>query len=641
VKRSTSGLRHPFLWLALGILAVAVCGGLWIGLDLRRTARYLAADLYALRREMQEQSQPSAVTASALRRDVEDLERTLRAAERVANALPAARGWPWLAARTSLVKNGLSAATEISAVAWWTLLRMESAAENQGLINIASGVPVVLDDDPLLAALSVLPRHRTRLERTQQALAQLAADLREGGGGLARWAPHAEASAWALDLIGLLPSLLGEGERLYLVLLQNSDELRATGGFISGVVTLHFQDARLVSLDYANSYDIAPGGEPHPSPPLPLQEIMQADILVFRDANWSPDFPTSAAVLASLYRLDTGQTVDGIVALDTAGVQALMAALGPLTVPDYGVTVSAENVVETAIAFWETPLDAPSILERQTDFGAWLAHRKDFSGALMRAMRARLGDLRPQEALDLLVAAHEAVAGKHLLAWAADGEAQQGLARLGLTGQLAQAPGDHLLVVDTNMGWNKADRAIVRTIAYEVNLQGEPEARACVTYRHTAAATLERCEHRAQYLDSYEALTQQCYWNYVRVLAPAESQLLTLEGVESAVETERESGRISWGALVVVPPGEERTVCAAYRLPASVVRTEGGRQVYRLTVQKQAGTVDVPLQVRVRLPQGAGDIAGESLWTLLAADQAALEDTLGTDRGYTLSWRAP
>lgn len=641
MKPAAERFCSPLIWWVLGIVAVVACAGLWVGLNARRTVRHLAADLRAVKREVQTQGRPSAVTASALRRDVEDLERALRVAGRVASALPEARHWPWLAARTSLARNGLSAAIDVTTAAWWALLRMESAAENQGLINIASGVPVLLDDDPLLAALEVLPRHRARLERAQQTLSQLAADLRRGGGRLARWAPHAEASAWSLGLVGLLPHLLGEGDRLYLVLLQNSDELRATGGFISGVMTLRFEDARLVSVDYANSYDIAPGSVAHPPPPAPLQEIMRAEILVFRDANWSPDFPTSAAVLASLYRLDTGQAVDGIIALDTAGVQALMAALGPVTVPDYDVTVNAENVVETAVAFWETPLDAPSILERQTEFGAWLAHRKDFSGALMRAMRARLGDLRPQEALSLAVAAHKAASGKHLLAWAANDMAQQGLVRLGLAGQLSRAPGDHLLVVDTNMGWNKADRAIARSVAYEVSLNDAPEARVCVTYRHAAEATSERCEHRAEYLDSYEALVRQCYWNYMRVFTPAESQLLALEGVESAVEVEREGARISWGALTVVPPGEERRVCAAYRLPASVVRAEGDRQVYDLTVQKQAGTVDVPLRVQVRLPEGAAEVAGDLPWRLYGASEVALEDVLATDRVYRLSWRAP
>jgi hypothetical protein len=636
--------RRPILWLTLGIIVIVACAGLWGSLGVRRTARYLAADLRALRQELRQHGRPSAATASAVRRDVEDLERTLRLCERVARSLPTVRGWPWLAARLSAAKNGLAAAVDLSAVTWWALLRMESAAENQGLINIASGTPLVMDDDPVRAAVSVLPAQAARLKRAQQALQQAASDLRLGGRGLSRWTSRAEAVAWAVDLVGLLPRLLGEDERLYLVILQNSDELRATGGFISGVVALRLEGARLVSVDYANSYDIAPGSEPHPPPPAPLQEIMQAPVLVFRDANWSPDFPASAAVLASLYQLDTGEAVSGIVALDTGGVQALMAALGSFAVPGYDVTVTAENVIETAIAFWETPLDAPSILARQTDFGAWLARRKDFSGALMQAARDRLGQLQPLDWLDLAVAAREAAAGKHLMAWSVDDAAQQGLTRMGLAGPLLQARGDYLMVVDTNMGWNKADRAIARSIAYEVRLGDEPEARACVTYRHTAETPLERCEHRAQYLDSYQALTQQCYWNYARLLAPSGSQLLALEGGERAVETEQVSGVISWGTLLVTPAAAERTLCATYSLPATVVQAQGERQVYRLTVQKQAGTAGVPIRVTVRLPHGAHEIASEiaeASWRLDAANEATLEDTLQTDRSYALSWRAP
>ena len=45
----------------------------------------------------------------------------------------------------------------------------------------------------------------------------------------------------ALDFAPAVPSLLGVDEpRTYLIIAQNNDELRATGGFISGVGTVTF-----------------------------------------------------------------------------------------------------------------------------------------------------------------------------------------------------------------------------------------------------------------------------------------------------------------------------------------------------------------------------------------------------------------
>ncbi len=628
-------VRSRWLWVVL-VAALLVAASYAAYHDLRRQMRYLHTDLATLRSEIASGEGPTASTASALRRDLEELGRWAALARRVAARWPAPKGWPWLAAHVRAAQNACVAADELATAAWWVALRLESAAANRGLISTAQGVPVLLDEDPLLAALEALPAQMPRLGRARQALLALEGELATAGGRLVRLAPVAHAGAWGLDAIPLAPLLAGEGARTYLVIVQNSDELRATGGFISAVVVVRLEGARPVAIEYLNSYDIAPQDAPHPEPPAPLREIMQAPMLVFRDGNWSPDFPASAEVLGALYQLDRGEPVAGIVALDTHAVQMLMAAWGPLSVPGYDITVAAENVVETAVGFWEEPVGAPSLQQRSTQFQDWLAHRKDFGGALLQAARARARDLTARQWADLAQAMESAVRGKHLLAWALDNPAaQRELARLGADGRVSTAAGDYLLVVDSNMGWNKADRRIERAIAYTVELGPTPQASACITYRHTGTTPLTRCEHRAQYLDSYDALTQQCYWDYVRVLAPAGSRLVSAEGLERPAEEGEEAGRVAFGGLVLVAPGQERQACFRYALPEMVATGS-----YALIVQKQAGTLAVPLTVRiVGLPPGSQLApASKGAWALSPTGEALLRDDLAADREYTLRW---
>jgi hypothetical protein len=376
--------------------------------------------------------------------------------------------------------------------------------------------------------------------------------------------------------------------------------------------------------------------QPHPAPPAALQTHMQAGILVFRDANWSPDYPTSAEVLAAIFRADMDERVDGVVAIDTTFVKLLLAALGPIPVPRYDVTVTADNVVETVIGFWNEPLDAPSIAERQQKHQEWLQHRKDFGGALVSAGFERLASLSMGDMLRVAQGTQKAIAGKHLLVWAIDDPAlQDDLRRAGLDGSLQQQPGDYLMVVDSNVGWNKADRYIERAIDYQATLaSGNPRARVCIAYENRANVQLNECVHRAGYEDSYEALAKQCYWNYVRILAPRGSVLRAAQGAEGPVDLTIEGDKASMGALLVVPPGQSRTLCLEYDLPADISHQSSH---YDLLVQKQPGPVATRMGVTVHL--GSGTFRESAPWTLASSRDARCSTQLESDLSLALSWK--
>lgn len=636
MKRSSR--RQIILWCLGALFLFALYRGLGFALTFRVTLRQLREDGRTLYQEIRTAGLPNPDTAGALRRDVENLERSLHTLEGALRYLPAPRWWPWLNRRVGCLRHSLRGTVDLTTALWWALLRLESAADYYGLINTATGVPIMMREDPLLAALASLSESKERLLRAQEHLTEAGHLAQQAGGRFAALAPYAEAVAWGARALTIASYIMREGEHTFLLLVQNSDELRATGGFISGVVVMRFDGARLLSAEYRNSYDI-PSGSEAPTVPDPLQEIMLAPILVFRDANWSPDFPTSAQVLASLYESGTGETVSGIAAIDTTFVKVFLRALGPITVPGYEVTITPENAIEVAIGFWEAPLGAPSLRDRQTDFQAWLEHRKDFGAAVLKALLERARTLSLGDWVRLTNVLGPAIREKHFFLWAAHLQAQQTLESFGMAGALVQGGGDYLLVVDTNVGWNKVDRHIARAIAYEVTLGPSPEGRACLTYRNEADVHLERCEHRAEYLDSYEALTKQCYWNYVRVYVPRGSELVHTEGAESQVRTGEEVGKRILETLLVVPPQEERVLCLTYRLPSPILDHEGNRAIYRLTVQKQAGLEGTPLMVAVRVPQGT--LAAPPPWEALGEQTLVLNTRLEADFTSTILWERP
>jgi hypothetical protein len=136
---------------------------------------------------------------------------------------------------------------------------------------------------------------------------------------------------------------MGEAQN-YLVLAQNRDELRATGGFISGIGLVTVEDGKIKEFSLGDSYQIDDFSKGYPAPPEPLTRFMLADYWVTRDANWSPDFPTTAEQTQALYTLSTGNQTQGVIAFNQLAVEEVLAAVGPVQIPGTDEPVTSENV---------------------------------------------------------------------------------------------------------------------------------------------------------------------------------------------------------------------------------------------------------------------------------------------------------
>jgi hypothetical protein len=121
-------------------------------------------------------------------------------------------------------------------------------------------------------------------------------------------------------------------------------------------------------------------------------------------------------------------------------------------------------------------------------------------------------------------------------------------------------------------------------------------------YRHQGEAGDDPCVHEARYGDSYEDMVRRCYFNYVRVLAPAGAQLRSAEGFETADVSVRpgERGATQFAGNLVLPPGKTARLRLSYELPAELFDGD----VYNLRVQKQPGIPAWPVRVLLVDPDG-------------------------------------
>ncbi|MCB0025562.1 MAG: DUF4012 domain-containing protein, partial [Caldilinea sp.] len=288
-----------------------------------------------------------------------------------------------------------------------------------------------------------------------------------------------------------LPALLGmDGPKHYLVLVQNNHELRATGGFIAAIGKITLDQGKLVELDFVDSYDIYRNDGVYPPAPTPMKTHMNIPLMLMRDANWSPDLPTAARVASTLYRSDTGVKVDGIVTVDLDAVRTIFGALGEVQVPGFDEPLTGDNIESQVVRLWERPAEGDTAVGGATpeELGAWWEQRKDFIPALTQAALAHVQN-GGANYLALADALHTALAERSVQAWLVSPTAEEVLSAAEWDGGLHPEEGkDYLAVIDTNMGYNKADAAIERALDYRVAWPDGPDAPAqatlTLTYTH-------------------------------------------------------------------------------------------------------------------------------------------------------------
>jgi hypothetical protein len=449
-------------------------------------------------------------------------------------------------------------------------------------------------------------------------------------------------------MLSYAPELMGGSQpAIYLLLAQNQKELRATGGFITAIGNLRLERGRVLDFQIADSFIVEDFSKPYPQPPEPLQRYMLAGYWVPRDANWSPDYPIAARQVQSLVELSTGVPTQGVIAFDQTAVARLLSVTGPLSLPNVPEAVSEVNVEIYMQQAWEP---APG-----KDMGGeeWL-RRKDFMRVLGKALLEKLfQSSQPATLIDLGRTALELVETGHLLVYLNQPEAQALLEGAGLAHQLVPGYGDSLMLVDSNVGFNKADGLVQRSLEYRVDLSDpdRPVAQLTVHYVHKGDAQVA-CVHQAVYdTNTYAELSQRCYWDYWRVYVPMGSTLL--ESQVKSVPGEQLLARQPWPGVVEVYPGEggmqvfagmlvlptrqQESISLTYSLPAGVIAvTEVGSLRYTLRLHKQPGIEAIDVRVQVRLPQGYVPDASTQGWEAGEASSWVWTARLDRDRDIVL-----
>ena len=431
------------------------------------------------------------------------------------------------------------------------------------------------------------------------------------------WLPMASDG---LKLLTILPEIAGiNGQKSYLILAQNEDEIRATGGFISGAGVMTVDNGRLLSFSFQDAYKVDDFTKPYGDPPAALYEVMGFELFLFRDSNFWPDFPTSAqqAMLLYSYGLDLAE-LDGAIAFNQSFLSHLLKATGPITIPEGNITITSANVEKTLQTSWEAGAGE-----------SWRGDRKQFFGAFATAIQSKLlADFSQIDPIALIQGVTQAAAKQSLQIYMSDPAVGAVLNDINWDGRLENpAQSDYLLVVDTNVGFNKTNLFIERQLDYWVTITPALATQSTleISYFH-AGETTKNCAQQdalTPIQPTYAEISNQCFWNYVRVYTP-ENSTLTQSSAQPLAQnrilaTEDWPGLFraiddlpGWAVLdnlLLIESGPSAAYQLSYQNSNLIQEVEPDVFQYSLQLGQQAGLNDETRNITVTLPEGATIVA--------------------------------
>lgn len=392
-----------------------------------------------------------------------------------------------------------------------------------------------------------------------------------------------------------LTTILGlDSPKTYLVLSQNSDELRPSGGYVSTYGWMTVRNGRIVDYDYQPTTDETPNRPTIDIPDefaVPSWWIPTGDpVTLLWDGSWSPDYPTTAQMAAWYYDngFNPNSPVDGVIAIDMVGFEYMLEAIGTVEVEGYpNITINADNF--------------RSIIYDIRTSGDGDTPHKRFLAAVYRSIMTSWQNVPVDLKDEVLGAQLRALREQHLMVYFMDDSLNQSFAPFGWSGEQEDALNhDYLMVVDANVTPNKSNRSIIRQITYDVNIQSNGTLDNRVTLSYDYSDILAKSDPA---VSEGNGLIDR-YYNRLQVFIPHASTITDTEDMPGGTEVFATETHTQIASFVTIEYNAGERYQFSFATPV-LVEEFGPYRRYRLFLQKQSGTINDTVNVQVKLPLGA------------------------------------
>ncbi len=441
-------------------------------------------------------------------------------------------------------------------------------------------------------------------------------------------------------LFTLYPQLAGyRKKQTYMVLLQNSMELRPTGGFIGSIALVTFLDGKIIDIDVQDVYTADGQLKGHIDPPIPIREILGQEHWYLRDSNWDPNFTHSGAQAARFYEKEMGVLVDGVIGISVPFITKLLEMTGPLDLIDYNDRISSTNFF------------AKSLLYTQTDFFPGSTQKKDFLGSLSNALLSHITTNSSLSVGALFSAISDALDAKDIQFYMQNTELSSILQQWGWSGGIGSAAcvqhakdapctTEHVEVIEANLGVNKVNYFISREAESTITISDTGTITHALTYDIINKSTAQILEGGGEYHSYIRAYYPQ-YTNVESIEvdgSPITLKKDNTKGVQQApyYEVGNEGDNMVVGVYLVVDPLRSKRLSVKTTRLSALSFTRGAS--LSIVIGKQAGIEKIPWKISIQYP---------AIWRAVSdgalAKQGWLEynTTLGKNAKMSIEFEKP
>jgi hypothetical protein len=425
---------------------------------------------------------------------------------------------------------------------------------------------------------------------------------------------------YAVDefLTELTALLSSETDRHVLLMFQNPSEIRPAGGFLGSYADLVVRQGVMQKLDVRDIYD--PDGQLFTNYRSP-EAFGDWTEWKARDANWFFDFPTSAEAVVSLMEASKtyenyGVKFDVVIAVNIKVVETLLAATGPVALPEYDLTLTEQNFLRE--------------VQREVEQGEDKAEGapKRILQTVAPILLERLGSMDAREITELLDGLGGHYEHRDLMFYAREPKLEHFIREAGGDGAVYALAsglwGNYLAVVDANIDGKKSDAVVAQEVNAYVDVATDGASLTDVAVTRIHRGDLER-----------ELFWRATNRNYMQIYTPAASELVLMKGndpaprgtelspaekerlypAEKVIEATKKFltafqawsmeafGKRVFAAWMSVAAGKSRTLEVRYQVPGKTGVVPKVGDQYTFVYERQSG-VPTKLSLTIAAPVG-------------------------------------
>ncbi len=359
-------------------------------------------------------------------------------------------------------------------------------------------------------------------------------------------------------------SMIGaNGNRKYLLVAQNTTEMRSTGGFPGSAGLVSFENGKIVMGEFASGKQYIEGDRPESCPPTELDNaIYPLGIEYTMDTGYDAHFPNSGKIWLDTYANKHGETLNGVISVSPSMVQDVLKIVGEVKMDD-GTVLNGDNATRVLQhdLYWKYLSGKTSTADNDAADAA-------FANAAEKSFEKLFSGLNSSTMIKLLKTLPDSVEKREFMLYMGDSNEQATIDKLGCSASLSSETSSKKLGFfcgvrsSCKLGWWLDE-------SFDVQKSGTNTFR--VTATMTSTLTQEELDVGGNYIMGYPAHgTVGDLLPGVYIFAPKDSKItnLAVNNEGKGTEYSQENRQLFYLGQVSLMPQVSATITFDVEVPA-------------------------------------------------------------------------